>query len=90
MARRVPGTRQNDDCFTRKRGKYCSTGTHAAVAWINLDASLAKNRQEKSKVDWDDVEAKAKREAMWLLEYRKHQVRCRAFLSLSLYYCCIY
>lgn len=32
-------------------------------------------RQAKKKVDWDDVEAKAKKEAMWLLEYRKQQVR---------------
>lgn len=75
MATRVPQALVNDDCFTTKRGKYCSTGTHAAVAWINLGASLATKRQEKSKVDWDDVEAKAKREAMWLLEYRKHEVR---------------
>ena len=30
--------------------------------------------QEKAKVDWRDVEAKAKREAMWLLEYRRQQV----------------
>lgn len=31
--------------------------------------------QQKAKVDWGDVEAKAKREAMWLLEVRKQQVR---------------
>lgn len=31
--------------------------------------------QEKKKVDWGDIEAKAKREAMWLLEFRKQQVR---------------
>lgn len=32
-------------------------------------------QEKKKKVDWDDVEAKAKREAMWLLAWRKQQVR---------------
>eukprot|EP00903_Cladosiphon_okamuranus_P014773 g13688.t1 len=37
------------------------------------EAARPGDKQEKAKVDWGDVEAKAKREAMWLLEWRKQQ-----------------
>lgn len=39
-----------------------------------MPTPVLRTAQEKKKVDWGDVEEKAKREAMRLLEWRKQQV----------------
>ena len=55
--------------------KFCACSILFVVATAAAVLPRWTPPQEKAKVDWGDVEAKAKREAMWLLEWRKQQVR---------------
>ncbi|CAN0335637.1 unnamed protein product, partial [Ectocarpus sp. 12 AP-2014] len=56
------------------------SGTPSPTKREDDEGLLPGGRKEKAKVDWRDVEAKAKREAMWLLEWRKQQAAQKATL----------
>lgn len=58
-------------------GRAFTTRTGLIFCALALACLLAS--QAKTKVDWGDVEAKAKSEAMWLLKWRKQQVRRASF-----------